>query len=189
MQRRSFREDLQIAVDFHGHLCGGQIIGTRIARFALDYFGAYESDAKPDLIAFVEADRCLADAICSVTGLTMGKRRLKWMDYGKMAATFYHVATGEALRIHTAKIRPGDEVVDKVAFYEALSDDQLIIAEQVEVFLEPGDLPGKPQNTEVCAVCGEHVHDGRAVIRDGKPFCKACLGEPICREVYYRKLA
>ncbi|MDR1015303.1 MAG: formylmethanofuran dehydrogenase subunit E family protein [Coriobacteriales bacterium] len=183
MERRSFREDLNDAIAFHGHLCGGQIIGTRIARYALDYFGAYDSDGKPDLIAFVEADRCLADAIASVTHLTLGKRRLKWMDYGKMAATFYSVETGEAIRIHTANISPTDDVTDKVAFYEAISDDDLLIVEKVSVHLGPGDLPGKPTKTYVCTTCGEKVHDSREVMREGLPYCKACAGEP----VYYSK--
>jgi formylmethanofuran dehydrogenase subunit E len=190
MKRKSFREDLDDAVAFHGHLCGGQIIGTRIARYALDHFGAYDSDEKPDLIAFVEADRCLADAIASVARLSLGKRRLKWMDYGKMAATFYNVATGEAIRIHTADLRPGDDAdaEGKIAFYEAIPDDELIIAEPVKVHLEPGDLPGKPQATVVCAACGEKVHDGREVVRDGKTYCKPCAGEPVVKPVYYTKL-
>jgi formylmethanofuran dehydrogenase subunit E len=188
MQRRSFKEDLDDAVAFHGHLCGGQIIGTRIARYALDYFGAYDTDGKPDLIAFVEADRCLADAITSVARLSLGKRRLKWMDYGKMAATFYSVKTGEAIRIHSADRRPSDDVADKVAFYEAIPDEDLLIVERVTVRLEPGDLPGRPSSTVVCAVCGEKVHDGREVVRDGKAYCKACTGEPICTSVYYTKL-
>ncbi|MDR2197362.1 MAG: FmdE family protein [Coriobacteriales bacterium] len=187
MERRSFRDDLDAAIAFHGHLCGGQIIGTRIARFALDYFGAYDTEKKPDLLAFVEADRCLADAISVVAGLTLGKRRLKWMDYGKMAATFYHIGTGEAIRLHTADIRPSDDVVDKVAFYEAIPDSELIIVEQVEVHLRPEDLPGKPKSTVVCAICGERVHDGREVVREGKPICRACLGEPVCRPVYYTR--
>jgi formylmethanofuran dehydrogenase subunit E len=184
MERRSFRADLDDAIAFHGHLCGGQIIGTRIARYALDHFGAYDSDEKPDLVAFVEADRCLADAISSVAHLSLGKRRLKWMDYGKMAATFLNVRTGEAIRIHTADIRPADDVTDKIAFYEAIPDDELIIAQKVKVNIGPGDLPGKPTSTVRCASCGEKVHDGREVVRDGQPYCKACAGEA----VYYSPL-
>jgi formylmethanofuran dehydrogenase subunit E len=184
MERKSFKEDLDNAIAFHGHLCGGQIIGTRIARYALDYFGAYDSDEKPDLIAYVEADRCLADAITTVARLSLGRRRLKWMDYGKMAATFYNVKTGEAIRIHTSDIRPSDDE-DKVAFFEAIPDSQLIIAEPVQVHLGPGDLPGKPQGTVQCSACGEKVHDHREVIREGLPYCKACAGEA----VYYSKKA
>lgn len=178
MERRSFREDLDDAIAFHGHLCGGQLIGTRIARYALDYFGAYDSEEKPDLIAFVEADRCLADAISAVTRLSLGKRRLKWMDYGKMAATFYNIKTGEAIRIHTTNIRPSDDE-DKIAFYEALPDDELIVTQKVKVHITPEDLPGKPKHTITCASCGERVHDGREVTRDGQSYCKACAGEPV----------
>jgi formylmethanofuran dehydrogenase subunit E len=104
------------------------------------------------------------------------------MDYGKMAATFYNVQTGEAIRLHTADIRPGDDVKDKVAFYEAIPDDTLIIAQKVRVNIKPGDLPGKPTATIVCATCGEKVHDGREVTRDGTNYCKACAGD----DVYYQ---
>jgi formylmethanofuran dehydrogenase subunit E len=184
MEKPSFRDDLARAVAFHGHLCGGQIIGTRMARYALEYFGAYNSEKRPDLIAYVEADRCLADAVTSVAGLSLGKRRLKWMDYGKMAVTFYNAETGEAIRLHTTDARPGPDVEDKVAFFESISDDELIIAEKVRVHVKPGDLPGKPKDSVACESCGEFIHDGREVRRDGKVLCKSCAGEP----VYYSKV-
>jgi len=175
MKKPSFREDLDRAVAFHGHLCGGQLIGTRIARYALEHFGAYETDERPDLVCFVEADRCLADAMTSVAGLSLGRRRLKWKDYGKMAATFYIVKTGEAIRIHTTDARPSDDE-DKVAFYENLPDSELIVCEPVDVQIGPSDLPGKPTGTVVCEVCGERVHDGREVRLGGLTQCKSCAG-------------
>jgi formylmethanofuran dehydrogenase subunit E len=187
MKRATFHEDLDRAVAFHGHLCGGQIIGTRLTRYALDYFGAYDTDARPELIAFVEADRCLADAVTSVAGLTLGKRRLKWMDYGKMAVTFFNLTTGEAIRLHTTDVRPGPEVTedaDKIAFFDAIPDSELIVAEKVLLHISAGDLPGKPLDTVVCEVCGENIHDGRQIVRDGRIHCKACAGEP----VYYSKI-
>jgi formylmethanofuran dehydrogenase subunit E len=40
------------------------------------------------LVTFVEIDRCATDAIAVVTGCRLGKRAIKFRDWGKMAATF-----------------------------------------------------------------------------------------------------
>jgi formylmethanofuran dehydrogenase subunit E len=179
--KRTFEEDLQRAVEFHGHLCGGQIIGTRISRYACKHFGIEDPDEYKDLIAFVEADRCLADAITVVAHCHLGRRRLKWYDYGKMCATFLDLATGEAIRLSTKNVRPADGK-DQIAFYNSLPDDELIIVQQVEVNLQPSDLPGKPLQTVVCDSCGERAHDGRHVEKDGRSYCKPCSGE----DTYYK---
>lgn len=50
---RSFEEDLSRAITFHGHLCGGQITGVRMARYALKYFGIEDPDHYRDLIVYV----------------------------------------------------------------------------------------------------------------------------------------
>ena len=51
------------------------------------------------LVTFVEIDRCATDAIGVVTGCRLGKRALKFRDWGKMAATFVDLTTGKAIRI------------------------------------------------------------------------------------------
>ena len=51
------------------------------------------------LVTFVEIDRCATDAIAVVTGCRLGKRALKFRDWGKMAATFVDVESGRAVRI------------------------------------------------------------------------------------------
>ena len=75
----SFERCLEDAVRFHGHLCGGQIIGVRMALAGLRELGLRDprgADRKK-LLAVVEIDRCATDAIISVTGLSPGKRNLK----------------------------------------------------------------------------------------------------------------
>lgn len=94
---RSFEEDLNRAIAFHGHLCGGQITGVRMARYALKYFGIDDPDHYRDLIIYVECDRCLTDAIMVVTGCHPGKRRMKCLDFGKQAATFFDLNRNEAI--------------------------------------------------------------------------------------------
>jgi len=179
---RTFDEDLKQAVSFHGHLCAGQIIGTRIARIALRYFEIEDPDSYRDLVAFVEADRCLADALTSVAGCHIGKRRLKWHDFGKMAASFYDMNAKKAIRIASKnfeKAKPGEDLVE---FFNQFSDEEMFRIQEVELELTEYDLPGSPKVHVVCESCGEHVLDNRHVEKDGKILCKACAGEPL----YYR---
>ena len=185
MLKRTFDEDLQRAIAFHGHMCAGQVIGCRMARLAMEFFHIEDPDTYRDLIAFVECDRCLADAVISVANCHLGRRRLKWYDYGIMAASFYDIASGRAIRITQ---RPGvpkapHDKQEMLAFFAGLSDDDLCCVNEVELadFMEY-DRPGRPRKTQVCEVCGERVHDGRGVERDGHVYCRRCAGEP----VYYK---
>jgi formylmethanofuran dehydrogenase subunit E len=85
----------------HGHLCAGQILGVRMALLGLERLGIEDprgADRKR-LVTFVEIDRCATDAIGLVTGCRLGKRSLKFRDWGKMAATFVDLATGRGVRI------------------------------------------------------------------------------------------
>lgn len=183
MLKRTLEEDLERAVAFHGHLCGGQMIGTRMARLALEYFHIDDPDTYRDLIAFVECDRCLADAVISVANCHLGKRRLKWYDYGIMSASFFDIASGKAIRISQRQDVPrcpkGEDVVK---FFNAYKDEQLFHVHAIELpDLTECDFPGKPRVTEFCEECGERIHDGRAVKRDGRTLCRRCAGE----HVYY----
>src|SRR5690242_936560 len=51
------------------------------------------------LVTFVEIDRCATAAVAVVTGCRLGKRALRFRDWGKVAATFVDVTTGKAVRI------------------------------------------------------------------------------------------
>jgi formylmethanofuran dehydrogenase subunit E len=79
----------------HGHLCAGQILGVRLAMFGLAKLGIEDPRGKDRkrLVTFVEIDRCATDAISVVTGCRLGKRALKFRDWGKMAATFVDLAS------------------------------------------------------------------------------------------------
>src|ERR1700689_51459 len=92
---------LQQAEIAHGHLCAGQVLGVRMAMLGCRRLGIAEprgTDRKR-LVTYVEIDRCATDAIGVVTGCRLGKRALKFRDWGKMAATFVDLATGRAVRI------------------------------------------------------------------------------------------
>lgn len=176
---RPLEEDLEAAQAFHGHLCHGMVMGVRMARYACRELGIEDPLSYRDLIVYVEMDRCASDAVSVVTGVTLGRRRLKWIDYGKLAATFVDLASGRAIRLAPRPEVPhaGNDV-DPVQFWQSWTDEQLFSLTPVMVFVPEEDRPGPPTRTVTCARCGEQVHDGREVIdeiRHGKELlCRAC---------------
>src|SRR5512141_2816887 len=94
-------EYLKEAEIAHGHLCAGQVLGVRMAMLGLQKLGIEDPRGKDRkrLVTFVEIDRCATDAVAVVTGCRLGKRALKFRDWGKVAATFVDVSNGRAFRI------------------------------------------------------------------------------------------
>ena len=96
---RSFEELLQESSATHGHRCAGQVLGVRMAMVGCREVEIDEPKGCKKLIVYVEMDRCATDAIQAVTGCSLGKRTLKFLDYGKMAATFFNMETRKAMRV------------------------------------------------------------------------------------------
>ncbi len=174
--RRTFDEDLERAVKFHGHLCAGQVIGTRMARLGLSLHGLEGSEDARDLIVFVENDRCAADAVVSVAGANPGRRRLKMMDYGKMAASFLDINSGKAFRIAAKEVARCGHDDDPIEFFAPYTDDDLFTVQEVKIDLEQKDMPGRPSKKVFCESCGERILDWRDVEVDGKTLCRVCAG-------------
>ncbi|HHI97396.1 MAG TPA: formylmethanofuran dehydrogenase [Thermodesulfatator atlanticus] len=181
-----FEEILAESVKTHGHLCPGQVLGVRLALLGLRLIGITDpkgNDRKKFLV-FVEIDRCATDAIQSVTGASLGKRSLKFFDYGIMAATFYHLETEKAFRIlarEEARELAGKyfpEIPDKyrrqLEAYRVMPEEELFEIQEVRVNISPFDLPGRPQKRVQCAVCGAWVQDGREIERQGRLLCRPC---------------
>src|SRR5580692_4014066 len=101
MALKSFDEYVSLAEAAHGHMCAGQILGLRLAIYGVTLLGLddpYGKDRKR-LVSFVEIDRCATDAVPIVTGCRLGKRALKFRDFGKVAATFCDLQDGRAVRV------------------------------------------------------------------------------------------
>jgi len=139
------------------------------------------------LVTFVEIDRCATDAVAVVTGCRLGKRALKFRDWGKVAATFVDVSTGKAIRIAAKESSKSlarqlhPEISDKnqqqMLAYREISDDDLFTTQWVKVELGPEEFPGYKGERVVCEVCGEGINFRKEVRRDGKVLCRACAGE------------
>ncbi len=144
-------------------------------------------DQLKKLIVYVEMDRCAADAIAHVTGVKLGRRSLKFADYGIMAATFLNIETSLSFRvISTEEARSlarvyAPEIADaharQLEAYKRMPDSVLFRVQQVEVPIGEFDLPGPTRRKVACCRCGQIVRDGREVIRAGRNFCVPCTGD------------
>lgn len=179
----TYEEELKKAEKFHGHLCTGIILGVRMSRLGLNYLGIEDPSKNRDLMVYVEADRCLSDAVQSATGCSLGRRRLKWIDYGKMGACFIDINTQKGIRIVVNAKENPPEGQDKLLFWGQFTDEELFKFEPVKVYIKKEDMPGKPIKSEMCEICHEKVMDGRYVIKDKKILCKSCANG-----AYYEKI-
>src|SRR5437867_3528504 len=142
---KSLAEYLSEAEQNHGHMCPGQVLGVRMAMLGCQLVGVEEPKVGKRLIVFVEIDRCAADAINTVTGCRLGKRTLKYRDFGKLAATFLNTETNKAVRVIA---RESSRELAKECFghlptkkaqqleaYKTLPDGKLFLIEHVRVVL------------------------------------------------------
>ncbi len=181
-----FESLLNDSVKVHGHLCPGQVLGVRMSMLGLRKIAIGDPKGKDrkSLIVFVEMDRCATDAVQSVTGCSLGHRTMKFLDYGKMAATFLNLKTDKAARIIARENSREKaktyfpEIEDKYAAqleaYKIMPDDELFDVMDVTVNIKPEDMPGRPISRVKCKQCGEYVQDLREVYQDGKALCRPC---------------
>ena len=192
---KSLDEYLSQAEQAHGHLCAGQVLGVRLAMLGLAKLGIDDPGGKDRkrLVTFVEIDRCATDAVAVVTGCRLGKRALKFRDWGKVAATFVDLSTNKAVRVaakessKTLARQMHPELADnnqqQMLAYREISDDDLFTTQWVKVDLAPEEFPGYKGERVVCAQCGEGINFRREVWREGAAFCRACLGDSYYRAV------
>ena len=186
---KSLDEYLRDAEQAHGHLCAGQVLGVRMAMLGLLLLGIEDPHKKDRkrLVTFVEIDRCATDAVAVVTGCRLGKRALKFRDWGKVAATFVDVSNGKAVRIAAKESSKAlarqmhPEIADKnsqqMLAYREISDNDLFTTQWVKVELPPEEFPGYKGERIVCEACGEGINFRREVRSNGKVLCRSCAGE------------
>jgi formylmethanofuran dehydrogenase subunit E len=192
---KTLDENLHDAEIAHGHLCAGQVLGVRLAMRGLELLGIDDPQGKDRkrLITFVEIDRCATDAVAVVTGCRLGKRALKFRDWGKVAATFVDLQSGRAVRIAAKESSKAlarqlhPEIENKnqqqMLAYREMSNSDLFTEQWVKVTLGPEELPGYKGERIACEQCGEGINFQREVHHDGKVLCHACAGER-----YYEEL-
>jgi formylmethanofuran dehydrogenase subunit E len=184
-----FEKLLSSSVAAHGHLCPGQVVGVRLTLVGLRLLNFAVPPSLPQLkrlLVYVEMDRCAGDAVAHTTGVKLGRRSLKFVDYGIMAATFVDLGTSKAFRIISteesrdlaevyAPIEP-NKVQQQIQAYKIMPDSVMFRVQEVNVELTSFDLPGPTRRKVTCARCGQVVRDHREVEQDGQMFCKPCAG-------------
>jgi formylmethanofuran dehydrogenase subunit E len=171
----------------HGHLCPGQVVGVRMAMEGCLLIGLDNPAKMPQikkLIVYVEMDRCATDAICFVTGVRLGRRSLKFVDNGIMAATFVNLETGKAFRIvSTEKARDlaqilspkmSDKREQQLLAYKKMDIKDLFDIEEVKVDVPACDYPGPTRFKQTCSSCGQVVRDKKEVMKNDKILCRPC---------------
>ena len=188
---------LALAETAHGHLCAGQILGVRMAMLGCERLGIEDPKGadRKRLVTYVEIDRCATDAIAVVTGCRLGKRALKFRDWGKMAATFVDLSTGRAIRIaalesskqRARELYPNIENKNQqqMLAYRELPAVELFSEQWVEAPIHPREMPGYKSARIACARCGEGINYDREVQVGEEILCQACAS-PETR--YYQPL-
>jgi len=145
------------------------------------------------LLALVETDGCAADAIAVATGCRIGRRTLRVIDFGKVAATFVDIRTERALRVAPKPlIREQARVYAPEATnhwqaqllgYQQMPEEELLLAQEVALVFSLEKLLSKAGYRVTCQACGEEIINEREVRQDGLILCRACAGQR-----YYRLL-
>jgi len=190
--------DFKKCVDFHGHICGGLVIGYKVSKMALAWFKENRAQDE-ELVAIVENDACCVDAVQVLTGCTFGKGNFIYKDYGKIAFTFFSRKTGKGIRI-APKFSPGTSMEgeqkqlfekqqnntaspDELARLEVLRIEkafELLEKSTDELFsINPATvaIPGKAEihPSLECGRCGEPAMSTKMTTIEGQTVCRGCL--------------
>jgi formylmethanofuran dehydrogenase subunit E len=181
---RSFDELLQESSAIHGHHCAGQVLGVRMAMAGCREVAIDEPKGCKKLVVYVEMDRCATDAVQAVTGCSLGKRTLKFLDYGKMAATFVNTETQQAVRVlakDDARSLAQRYVQDSANLREAqkqayriMPEDALFSMTPMSLQIPTQEMPGYRGDRVQCAECGEGINYHREVRVNGRTLCIPC---------------
>ena len=187
-----FDELLKETAALHGHLCAGQVIGVRMAMIGCREIGIDEPKGSKKILVYVEIDRCATDAIRAVTGCSLGRRSLKFLDYGKMAATFVNLESNKAARV-IARDDAREQVpsyageslnrheAERIA-YSVMPEESLFRIGPVQIQIPEEDMPGARGHRVLCTRCGEGINFRREVNVNGAVLCVPCYqGSYVCR--------
>lgn len=181
---------LNEAAQKHGHLCASQVIGVRMAMLGCRLVGIdnpKDPRYEKKLIVYVEIDRCAADAISSVTGCQLGKRTMKFYDFGINAATFVNLTTYMSYRIistesskgYVSEYAPHDLPVKErqIIGYQQMPDALLFNVQRVQISLPQAENSGRPRQHVICQRCGQIIRDGKEVYLPQEVICRACSSD------------
>lgn len=184
----------------HNHLCPRQVLGVRIGLRGLQELGLANCHGLPRftndrkrLLTIVETDGCGLDGIAVATDCAVGRRTLRVLDYGKVAATLVDTRSRRAVRVspNAASRELALEYAPDARSrwhsylhgYQLIPDQDLLNVEEVALTQTLEKILSKPGARAICAHCGEEIINEREVIAEGQTLCRSCHGD-----AYYRTL-
>lgn len=190
------RPPLERAIEFHGHICPGLLMGVRVAEFAQKFLDV-DQDQDEELVAIVEHKSCGVDAVQAILGCTFGKGNLIFKDYGKQVYVIASRDNNRAVRIsHKLGSRSGpkNDRYRELAGMDILTADEANELEDLRGFMFE-DIMGRPFEelfeyrevpfalppkaaiypTVKCEVCGEGVMEPKARKTDQGWACPECI--------------
>jgi formylmethanofuran dehydrogenase subunit E len=181
---RDLEELLRESSTLHGHSCAGQVVGVRMAMVGCREVDIDEPKGCKKLVVSVEIDRCATDAIQAVTGCSLGRRTLKFFDYGKMAATFTNLETRKAVRVlarDEARMlasaycpQAASPAEAQKRAYAMMPERDLFSVQAASVALPEENMPGFRGARVYCDNCGEGINFRREVYAAGRTLCIPC---------------
>jgi formylmethanofuran dehydrogenase subunit E len=170
----------------HSHLCPRQVLGVRIGLAGAAALGLDVPRRDKRLLVIVETDGCFVDGVEAATGVSVGHRTLRVVDYGKIAATFVNVQTEEAVRVapqldvrQTAYAYAPEErrhYFAQLAGYQVMPDAELLTVRPVQLATPAGDIVSRAGVRANCQQCGEEIINEREVVAGGRLLCRSCAG-------------
>jgi formylmethanofuran dehydrogenase subunit E len=170
----------------HSHLCPRQVLGVRMGQAGLAVLGLDSPITKPTGLVIIESDGCFADGIEVATGATIGHRTLRVNDFGKVAATFVDVKTGQAIRLfpaldvreHSIAYAPDKKrsYFAQLHGYQVMPTHEMFRFQEVNLTPSLAVLLSKPGVRVNCDQCGEEIINERQVVIAGATLCQTCAG-------------
>ncbi len=180
-------ELLQASAELHRHLCPRQVIGIRMGMLAAQELGMDLPQKDKRLFTFMETDGCAADGVSVATGCWVGRRTMRIMDFGKVAATFVDTKMEHANRIYPhpeLRQRAKRHIPDArsrwhtmLEAYQIMPDSEMFVVQLVELSISLQRIISQPGVRTTCDHCGEEIINEREVVVGNECLCRACAGE------------
>ncbi len=179
-------ELLQASAALHYHLCPRQVLGVRMGMRAAQILELDLPQKNKRLFTFMETDGCAADGVSVATGCWVGRRTMRIIDFGKVAATFVDTETEQAVRIfpHLEARQRANHYMPaarsrwhaQLEAYQIMPDDELLVVQPVQLTVSLKEIISRPGVRAICARCEEEIINQRETVIDGMPVCRACCG-------------
>jgi formylmethanofuran dehydrogenase subunit E len=182
------------SVERHKHLCPRQVLGVRIGLGGLlalglidDRYAPQFNNDKKRLLTIVELDGCGADGIAAATDCHVGRRTMRVMDYGKVAATMVDRLTETAVRVWPStnartlaeQYAPHEKSPwhAYLKAYQYMPENVLLSVKKVKLVQNIAQLISIPNLRALCATCGEEIMNERELLVNGRILCRTCSGD------------